>query len=91
MQCPMCGRPSAPNAMEGDRRCGPCHNFRIVRFEGPYAVILELDFEKWLSGTRDAIADANNLETYQPWLDALKRSHDARVQRWIEGKDLDSQ
>lgn len=74
MACPICQMPSAFNAREGDQRCGPCHNFRVERLEG-YAVILRLDFQKWLSDTAEDIRRANNQATYLEWLAALNRAH----------------
>lgn len=80
MPCPVCDSPTAPNAFGGDDRCGPCHNFRVVRLDG-YCVILKVDFEKWISGVIDGIERARNLTTFRPWLHALRLAHERQVKR----------
>jgi hypothetical protein len=69
--CPVCKRPSALNSILGDPRCGPCYNFRITAIDG-YAAILRVDFDNWLREQETRIRQANNLETYRDWLDALR-------------------
>jgi hypothetical protein len=74
-KCPVCGNHSAWNASKDDLRCGPCHNFRVVGFTKYGALQIEVDFEEWADRTVSEIQAANNLETFRPWLHALKLAH----------------
>lgn len=78
--CSVCGRESAPNwGLAGDERCGPCHNFGLVGFEGPYAVLVRRDFGSWVDEQVRQLVACNNVETYRPWLHALKLAHERRL------------
>ncbi len=74
--CPVCGRPSAPNAAASDPRCGPCHNFGVVGFDKYGSLLTKVDFNTWHKDTVQEIDQADNMATYQHWLNALKSAYE---------------
>lgn len=89
MTCPICGRESAPNwGLSGDERCGPCHNFGVVSFDGPFALLVRRDFQAWVDERVRELVENNNVETYRPWLHALKLAHERRLSELLAKEDL---
>ncbi len=87
-KCPVCGKASAPNAII-DARCGPCHNFGIVKFDG-YAVLIRFDFANWIRDTMARIVAAKNLESYAGWLSDIQAAHERHVRYVLKERSPES-